>query len=419
MAGPDARARPAPLRLGVFVDQRIEAGGGFQQSLTASVLASKLAPELCRCTYFSPYAQTVEALAALGLDAHRVALGPLRLALLAARSRIVHPGSVRLLRRLFGANALERVFESRGIELVYFTSPTPYAQRLERLNYFYTVWDLCHRDELEFPEVRHDREFESRERLYRAVLPKAARVFVDSEQGARQLARRYAVDAERIRVLAFSPSRDTQVSEPAYEAHFVDVRQTYGIDGDYVFYPAQFWAHKNHVYLLEALHALEARHGIRLSAVFSGGDIGGAQAFVAERARALGLADRVKFIGFVPGRLLPYLYRQSLALVMPTYFGPTNIPPLEALMHGTPVVYPQGLAQASGLEAGALTIDLADPDTLVERLRGLASADSAADAPAQGRALLHRLDDEAVRLATLSDAVAAFLRKRLCWPRPA
>ena len=33
------------------------------------------------------------------------------------------------------------------------------------------------------------------------------------------------------------------------------------------------------------------------------------------------------------------LYKNSLALVMPTYFGPTNIPPLEAFALGVPVLY--------------------------------------------------------------------------------
>ena len=33
------------------------------------------------------------------------------------------------------------------------------------------------------------------------------------------------------------------------------------------------------------------------------------------------------------------LYTEALALVMPTYFGPTNLPPLEAFQTGTPVLY--------------------------------------------------------------------------------
>jgi glycosyltransferase involved in cell wall biosynthesis len=407
-----------PLGLGIFVDQRLEAGGGYQQSLTAALLASKLSPQLCRCVGFSPHQQTVDVLTGIGLPAFRIKLGPLRRAGLALRSRVMYPSAVRLMRRLIGANSLERTLEAHKIDLVYFTSPTPHAQHLERLNYVYTIWDLCHRDEPEFPEVRYDREFERRDRLYHAVLPKAAAVLVDSEEGAGKVARRYAVDIERIHVMRFSPAMGSRTTEQAYNDQFVDIKLRFGLEHDYIFYPAQFWAHKNHAFILEALHALEVQHSVRLAAVFAGGDIGGNQAHVSERAKSLGLDGRVKFAGFVPSQMLPYLYKQSLALVMPTYFGPTNIPPLEALMFDTPVVYPQALAQSSGLQATVLTMDVDDTQSLVDRLLSLVRSPGAAQATERQervRATLTALDDDSVRLANLSSVVSRFKRKRRCW----
>jgi glycosyltransferase involved in cell wall biosynthesis len=43
-------------------------------------------------------------------------------------------------------------------------------------------------------------------------------------------------------------------------------------------------------------------------------------------------------MGFVPDENMNSYYRKSLALVMPSYFGPTNMPPLEAFALGVPVV---------------------------------------------------------------------------------
>ena len=76
---------------------------------------------------------------------------------------------------------------------------------------------------------------------------------------------------------------------------------------------------------MEGLKRLEELHGHKLGAVFSGGDKGNLE-FVKKKAEELGLSDRVRFAGFVPEDQMPYLYRQSVALVMPTYFGPTNLP---------------------------------------------------------------------------------------------
>ena len=62
---------------------------------------------------------------------------------------------------------------------------------------------------------------------------------------------------------------------------------------------------------------------------------------------AHGLTDQISIIGFVDSAELAALYRGAAALVMPTYFGPTNLPPLEAWAVGTPVIYPEAFkAQA-------------------------------------------------------------------------
>jgi glycosyltransferase involved in cell wall biosynthesis len=55
-------------------------------------------------------------------------------------------------------------------------------------------------------------------------------------------------------------------------------------------------------------------------------------------AHRLGLSDQVHHLGRVPDEVMSGLYAEALALVMPTFFGPTNIPPLEAWAFGCPVL---------------------------------------------------------------------------------
>jgi glycosyltransferase involved in cell wall biosynthesis len=316
-----------------------------------------------------------------------------------------------MLRRWAGANPLERFIEAQEIDLVYFTSPAGLARDLERTSFLVTIWDLCHRDHPEFPEVRDDREFERRERYCWQVLPKAVAVFADSPLGAQNLVRRYGLDPERVRVMPFAPSTQATGDKTG-----VNIRERFGIDGDYVFYPAQFWAHKNHVYILRALALLRQRHGVRLHAVFAGRDAGN-MAHVRSQAHALELADCVHFAGFVAGSELPELYRQALALVMPTYFGPTNLPPLEALHHGTPVVYPRPLAEASGLASAVHCIDLEEPESLVAALLSLVQVQRG-EAPRRGdvaRGALECFDNDAPRLAAMWAVLRDFARKRSSW----
>src|SRR4051812_28413547 len=60
--------------------------------------------------------------------------------------------------------------------------------------------------------------------------------------------------------------------------------------GDYIFYPAQLWQHKNHLMLVEALARYRDQSGAELTCVLTGGDYGHWPAIEA-RARARGLSQ--------------------------------------------------------------------------------------------------------------------------------
>ena len=71
--------------------------------------------------------------------------------------------------------SFEKKLVLHGIDLMYFISPSRLAMSLEVTNYMTTLWDLCHRDDLEF-RVRV-RIFEQREKI-RSILPKAVAVLL-------------------------------------------------------------------------------------------------------------------------------------------------------------------------------------------------------------------------------------------------
>ena len=105
------------------------------------------------------------------------------------------------------------------------------------LNYITTVWDLCHRDDPEFPEVRWYRQFETRELYYSKVLPRASAIFVDSEVGKANTSRRYGVDEDKIYVMPFQPAVATRRDQESTQICKLDVPQTFKLDLPYIFYP--------------------------------------------------------------------------------------------------------------------------------------------------------------------------------------
>lgn len=404
-----------PINLAVHIDQPLRYGGGYQQALNVAFLARQLPKSVCIPLFITTVAENAEALRRYGIEVAYFPFPLWRRIALDLRTLIPLPSMVRLVRQMLGGNSYEDFLLRRGIDLVFFAGPTRFFRYLERLNYIFTVWDLCHRDDPEFPEVRSDGEFESREAMYRKALIKAVAVLVDSDLGKYNVVRRYGADESRVHVMPFLPAAGTQISEAEYDAGFVDIKSRYGLDTDYIFYPAQFWAHKNHVYLLHGLNILQKNHGIRLAAVFAGGDRDGNIEHVKRVARELGLFDRIRFAGFVPNEEIPYLYRQSVALVMPSFFGPTNLPPLEAFSLGVPVLYPdkQGLKEQVG--NAALLMDLNDPASMARHLANLLIEPELRNTlVARGREKLGELDAEG-QVLCLTNILSDFQVRRACW----
>ena len=251
----------------------------------------------------------------------------------------------------------EKSLVKHHIDLIYFLAPSSLALSLVSHNYIYTIWDLCHRDMPEFPEVNYFREFEIRESIYNKAPKKAIAVLTDSELGRDNAIRRYNLDSNRVFSASFVPSAN------AKKTGFLDIKKKYQVDGEYIYYPAQFWAHKNHVYIIDAIAKLKEK-GIFLTAIFCGSDKGNLD-YVLNYAQKLNVADLVRYIGFAPDDEIYHLYKQSLALVMPSYFGPTNIPPLEAFAIGTPVIYSDLAGLREQVADAALLCDLKNPQNLV------------------------------------------------------
>lgn len=61
---------------------------------------------------------------------------------------------------------------------------------------------------------------------------------------------------------------------------------------------------------------------------------------------------------------MTYLYRHAVGLVMPSYFGPTNIPPLEAMALGCPVAVSDKYAMPEQVGRAGLLFDPDSPEEI-------------------------------------------------------
>lgn len=412
------------MRIAVFLESLPDSGGGFLQALSTVESLMRMDEKQYEIVVFTPAERTRQRLLEYGIESVLFKRWGIRL--IDRLSSTVAGGAVlRRLRRL-GFHRLGRhldaLLDDHAIDLVVFTECAEAALRISDHHYIVTLWDIDHREYLEFPERYADRVFERVENTYRVTLVRALAVIANSSWGARRIAALYHVDTHRIVVLPFQPSLAVRRYAAGAKLVTADVvRRKYDLPERYLFYPAYFSYHKNHLYILEGLVDLERRHGIVLHAVFCGGGDPGDQTIVERQTQVLGLTARVRFLGLVADEDIPPLYEEALCLVMPTYCGPTNLPPLEAVTLGCPVIYSDLPGCREQMGDAALYCDLANPSSLAGILATLIQDPTQADRLRKAGA---RLAGEIAQIdygKLLSPVFEkyAYIRRRWAWPEEA
>jgi glycosyltransferase involved in cell wall biosynthesis len=274
------------------------------------------------------------------------------------------------------------------------------------------VWDLMHRAVPFFPEVSQSGTWVRRESAFSVVIRRAAIISVGTDVGKREVMNFYQAPEDRIHVLPFPTPKFALAGAPVDET--VKQRIEARIGGDYVYYPAAFHPHKNHVTLVRALAVLRDRHGVIMHAAFSGGDWGNL-AHVKEAVAKLGLEKQVHFMGFVSREELVALYRGARALVFLSLAGPDNIPPLEAFGLGCPAIVAEIPGAKEQMEGAAVLFPPTDENALAEAILKV-HRDPALrnDLIARGRIRAAKFNSNDVGRETLR-IIDGFEPVRRCW----
>ena len=115
------------------------------------------------------------------------------------------------------------------------------------------------------------------------------------------------------------------------------IKCKYNLPNKYLFYPAQFWYHKNHVKLIRAIELAKKRYEAEIALVLVGHKKNNFDRTV-RTIKDLNLEKAVKWLGYVPEEDMPYLYSHATALIVPTLFESVSIPIWEAFYFGCPVL---------------------------------------------------------------------------------
>ena len=264
--------------------------------------------------------------------------------------------------------AFGRAIARSGCDLVYFPASYSFVPVWGVKRVVVTMHDtlaIAH-PELVFPGGKGRLAWKAKEH---AAVAWADRIVTISEASRRDLIAWFRLPEDRVRVVTCGPE---SAFRPQSGPEGVEILRRYGVDPDrrYWIYVGGLSPNKNILRLIEAIARLGPDE--RLVLVGDFGDV--FHTHVPELREAVersGLAERVRFTGFVPDDDLAYLYTRAYALVMPSLMEGFGLPAVEAMACGIPV-----LASTYGAfpevvgEAGILS-DPTDVDAIAGAMRSL------------------------------------------------
>lgn len=249
------------------------------------------------------------------------------------------------------------------------------------LPYVMNLADIQHEH---FPEFFTPKALAKRRKHFLASAQAAAAVCVADEWTRRDILAHLPLDPGKVHAIPLAPTWEGPAVRSAPLESLLPP-EALPLPAAFAFYPAQTWAHKNHLRLFEALSLLRAR-GVEVPLVCTGRQN---EHFPVLRAalERLGLQDQVRFLGLVDEGAIQGLYQQARVVVVPTLFeGGPGIPVLEALALGRPLAASTACGIPEAVEDAGLLFDPMDPGQMAAAIGRLWNdPDLAADLGERGR----------------------------------
>lgn len=216
---------------------------------------------------------------------------------------------------------------------------------------------------MRMPEMFPASEREGRDAFFRKMIEQASRLIVSSRDALRDLETFAPGAAGKARLLPFV----ARVPEAVYVSDPAPVCERYRLPRRFVYVPNQFWKHKNHEAIVEALSRL-GRNRPDMAVVCSGNTndhrhpayMGELLAEISRR----GLRDRLLVLGIVDRDDVFRLMRQSLAVLQPSLFEGWNSGVEEAKSLGKRILLSDIAVHREQDPPRAEYFDPRDPDAL-------------------------------------------------------
>ena len=264
-----------------------------------------------------------------------------------------HPRDGRAVESLLMEHSIDALFAS-------WAEFGPFA-RISQLGW---IHDFQH---THYPELFSAKENRARDQLFERMATNCSRVVLSSEDARRDYERFVPSYAHKARVLRFV----SQVPPDVYDADPGRMCDEYHLPERFVYLPNQFWVHKGHGLVIEALAQLNSSHP-EITVVCTGNPADSREPLhvgeLLARVSRLGLRDNFVVLGWVPHAHTFHLVRQSVAVLQPSLFEGWSTTVEETKSIGKTILLSDIPIHREQAPPSALYFDPTDAAALAERL---------------------------------------------------
>ncbi len=269
----------------------------------------------------------------------------------------------------------EKFILQNKIDLIYFNSPTRFSLYLEEIPFVMNIYEMQHRTDNYFPEYRLSyHNLDIRDEIIINCIKKAFKIIVATPKDKKLLKELYNSFDKNVVIQPYVPQIPNLYENEFKKENFKLIYDSLKIEAEKVLiYPAQFWAHKNHKYLIDAFKNLTSQQKKGLKLIFTGYDKFNKK-YIQEEIKENGLEKSILIYEYINDKELISLYLNATALVMPTFVGHSTLPLYEAFYFSLPVLFSKDLLDEN-LKKCVYEIDIFNPKDFIVQLEKLLSDD--------------------------------------------
>ena len=360
------------MKIAAYIDINYSSGGALYQSTGAANILNKVKSKNFTIEFCCSSSETQKYFEIIGIKSKLFNKGSFfnRLNLFLFKLRII-----KKIYKFFKIdNVFEKFIKKNNFDLVVFIDPSQLAIYCENINFIFNVWEMAHKKLSFFPEY-NDNAFELKDKLYQYVANKSHKIIVDCKKSKFEFIKYYNCDHDKVRILPLMPNiifKETinNSDKPLKKFKSVNLNKCF-------FFPAQFWAHKNHAYIVDALAYLKDQGINDYNCIFTGRDRGALQ-FIKSKIIKLNLVNNFIIHEYLSEEEIIYLYQNCFSLILPTFVGSTSLPLYESFYFNKRIIYNSSILD-DDVKDKVINLDIKNKKNLFQIIKRIENKDSEFD----------------------------------------